>query len=256
MKKVELSSLNIDKLYRRRKIEGSEAMLYSKGLKLIKVYNPDIDRAYRMDALERISGLKIKNVIVPDSIIVDDIDNTKAAGCTMRYYPKAKKLKEFFTEYSKESFYSVYLSIFGAASKTLEDVHKHGLVYGDINISNILFLPDFSHLLCDFDGVSLDNCGPESAILYMYRDCNGIKKKILDDRSDKITMYLYFLNSFFNKFLFWPDEYEYDKLSEEYDFLRNSKSVFLDVIGTQGSYCDIPYLYEIMPKQYKIKQKK
>ena len=255
MKKVELSSLNIDKLYRIKEIEGGEAALYSRGFKLIKVYNPEIDREHRMMALESISGLKIKNVIVPNSIITDELDDRKAVGCTMRYYPNAKKLKDFFTEHDKESYYPTFFSLFGEASKTLRDIHKLDLVYGDVNISNILYLPDYRHLLCDFDGVSVFNRGPESALLYMYRDHIGMKRKILTEESDKISMYLYFLNSFFSKKLFWPDEYDYDEISESFPFLRDSKSVFMDVINTQDYYCSIPYLYEILPTNYKINQK-
>lgn len=255
MKKVELSSLNIGRLYRLQEIEGSEARLYKRFSKLIKIYNPDIDRVHRMKALESLSGLKIKNVIIPQAIILDDINEQKAAGCIMRYHPNAKKLSQFFIDYDRDEYYERFLSIMCASSMTLQDIHEHDLTYGDINSGNILYTPNFDHLLCDFDGVSINNMGPESSMLYMYRYSCGINKKILTDKSDKISMYLYLLRSFFQKFYELPTLYEYDKKSEQYKFLKDSRSVFLDLINAQGIYPEIPYLYEMFPFERKILKK-
>lgn len=255
MKKVQLSSLNIEKLSRLYEIEGGEARLYRKFNKLIKVYNPDIDRLHRMHSLEMISDLKIKNVIVPQAILLDEYGDRKASGCIMKYYKNAKKLKEFFIEYDREKDYRLFLFILCNASMTLNDIHNHGLVCGDINMGNILYMPNYNHLFCDFDGVSINNMGPESALLYMYRNLCGIDKKILNTKSDKISMYLNLLYAFFPGCRKFPTVYEYDKKSEYYPFLKSSRSVFLDVINSIDFYPDVPYLYELISSGNKMLKK-
>ena len=255
MKKVELSNLNIEKLYRMREIEGKEAMLYRRGYKLIKVYNVYIDREHRMNALQTISGLRIKNVVVPNAIISDCVSKKNAAGCTMRYYPKAKNLDKFFTSYNREDDMDIYLELVRKASQTLQDIHSLGITCGDVSFSNIMYLPNLNPLFCDFDGISIENRGPESGVLYFYRTAHNLSKS-LNSTSDKISMYLSFLNSIFLKTYNEIDEFDYDKMAEKHTFLKHSKSVFSSIMGADGYFCDIPYLHEMIPSKIKIKEKK
>ena len=252
MNRVKLSSLNFQKIDNLYGLGGGESTLYSRNHDLIKIYYESVNKERKMQALESMDGVKIDNVIIPHSIVEEDNDEKKAAGCIMDYYPKAKKLVDFFDEYVGDSGTDIFISFMRNASLTLKEIHRNGLVCGDVSFTNILYLPDLTHLFCDFDGAVVNGFGSFSRTLDKYRSCRWMDNP-LDMNTDKISLYLMFLcgicgDSFVSKL-------EYESFCWKYPFLEDAKAVYKDVFDAVRHYPNIPYLDEIIPSQYKIIKK-
>ena len=252
MNRIQLSSINLKELEYLSRLRGGESTLYKSNHDFIKIYHESVDKKRKMQALVSLDGVKIDNVIIPHTIIETDGYEEQAAGCIMDFYPKAKKLVDFFDEYGGDSGTDIFIALMRNASLTLREIHENGFVCGDISFTNLLYLPDFTHLFCDFDGITINGIGPESRTLDQYRSRRWMNDP-LDTNSDKISLYLMFLcgvceDSFVS-------ESEYESFFWKYSFLEDANSVYYDVFKSIRHHPNIPYLDEIIPSSYKLIKK-
>ena len=175
-------------------------------------------------------------LILPKQKIADD----KLIGYTMDYVAG-----DFITNFKFTSL--ELISLFKKLSQLLKYYHNHGIILGDINISNILIKSIDEVYFCDIDSCKILDFPNDGIPLltFNYLKSLGInpRKIEVNEKFDNLSLFLIFLYVIFDKqSILSLSEYDVDKTLEEKQF--ESQKPFVKQLKRQ--LVDVPYLEEIL----------
>lgn len=246
----------------------SESNIYVRDRTLYKIftaegYKPSELAAYykrKEKKIEIISQLEnFSHVILPqDKLFRVDGKRKSFCGYSMDYLDSSITLKEA----SQYLDIKVFIQLLSRISITLKKIHKRseGIVIADLSFLNILVSEIeevLDYFFIDFDGVSIGKDLKEDRIPLFtkeYADYRNVRLKI-NKNYDRLSFLLYFLESVFEKSIIEVSIYEYDKMSERVNILKDLRSLIIELKKTEGSVPSIPYLHEVISSSNKTLKK-
>ena len=189
-------------------------------------------------------GVPLKNVIVPDTLIVN---KELLLGCRMDYIEYSLPLFRFT---SVSDSVNKFLNMIYDVSFTLREIHvdSRNIVVGDLNFNNIIFDSDFNHYFVDFDGSMVDGIGADRipSMFHLYLKNHGIYKYDINRDTDKLCMMLNTLYMIFSKRIDLVTMDEYDEKAERLETLRNMREFVLKIKRCNNRIPVVPYLDELI----------
>ena len=216
---------------------SKEADIFSDYQTVYKIYKgKDVDLDLKEIKLDILSTIIMDGLILPKQKIADD----KLIGYTMDYVAG-----DFITNFKFTSL--ELISLFKKLSQLLKYYHNHGIILGDINISNILIKSIDEVYFCDIDSCKILDFPNDGIPLltFNYLKSLGInpRKIAVNEKFDNLSLFLIFLYVIFDKKnILSLSEYDVDKTLEEKQF-ENQKP-FVKQLKKQ--LVDVPYLEEVL----------
>ena len=236
----------------------TEAYIHYKDGVAYKIYKPSVvqspyfikqyiqlmkDREKKVAILRKID---LPNVVMPTNPIYDKDDCF--IGYSMPYVFNAHSLEEFnyLSDNSRQ-----FLNIVGFCSRTLRLIHEHPakLCVGDMHFGNIILDSYLNPYYIDCDSWSVGRI--DGAVCAEYIKFTKRKKRgcRVSPNSDNILLFISTYKYLFAKNMFeYIDEYDYDELSEQSSFLRNSKEVF-QMLRKRFRICEVPDIDEFIDSE-------
>lgn len=133
------------------------------------------------------------------------------------------------------------------ASKTLKTIHNSEIVVADLSFDNIIFDKNFNHYYIDFENCALNNISHETVpgITFCYLQYRGCEYEI-DYNYDRLSMILCTIYSLIGTELECIEQYDYDKLAEQYKTLKELRKVFLALKKQYKKVPELPYIDEFI----------
>ena len=246
MKKIDITSINLDKVVKINDNMSSESAIYHDNKMVYKIYKNFsiyelIEREAHVEATSKITNLRVATPLAKL------YNGYSFCGCVMAY-KKGITLSEYEKTHSIEELKDKLIDI----SLELEEMHqnKEKIILGDINYKNIIVdekSDDFSFI--DFDGVGIKRMEPMtiSAPLFEY-----LENRKIDYRGkqnyDRLAYLLAFYQTVFHKSIDEVSEDEFEMKTDELPFLNRSRYDFKVLKKKNKTVKDMPYFHEIFSK--------
>lgn len=240
MKKIDITSINFDKVVKINDDISSESAIYHDNKMVYKIYRNFsfrelIEREIHVDETSKVTNLR---VAAPHGFF---------CGCTMAY-KKGIILSEYEKTHSIEELKDKLIDV----SLELEEIHRNRkkIVLGDINYNNVMIDEennDFSFI--DFDGVGIKRLEPMtiSAPLFEYLENRGIDYQGKQNY-DRLAYLLAFYQTVFHKSIDEVSEDEFEMKTDELPFLNRSRYDFKVLKKKNKTVKDMPYFHEVFSK--------
>lgn len=226
---------------------NTEAILYRVDDSFYKFYRNIHSEKVKRKAFKLLilnEGITLKNVIVPDTLIVN---KELLLGCRMDYIDYSLPLFKF-TNIS--SSVNKFLKLVYDVSLSLREIHSDSrdIVVGDLNFNNIIFDSEFNHYFVDFDSSMVDGIASDRipSMLHLYVKNNGIYKYDINRETDRLCMILNTLYMIFSKRIDFVTMDEYDEKAEKLETLKNMRGIVLKIKNSGGKIPVVPYLDELI----------
>lgn len=246
MKKIDITSINLDKVVKINDNMSSESAIYHDNKIVYKIYKNFsiyelIEREAHVEATSKITNLRVATPLAKL------YNGYSFCGCVMAY-KKEITLSEYEKTHSIEELKDKLIDI----SLELEEMHqnKEKIILGDINYKNIIVdekSDDFSFI--DFDGVGIKRMEPMtiSAPLFEY-----LENRKIDYRGkqnyDRLAYLLAFYQTVFHKSIDEVSEDEFEMKTDELPFLNRSRYDFKVLKKKNKTVKDMPYFHEVFSK--------
>lgn len=246
MKKIDITSINLDKVVKINDNMSSESAIYHDNKMVYKIYKNFsiyelIEREAHVEATSKITNLRVATPLAKL------YNGYSFCGCVMAY-KKGITLSEYEKTHSIEELKDKLIDI----SLELEEMHqnKEKIILGDINYKNIIVdekSDDFSFI--DFDGVGIKRMEPMtiSAPLFEY-----LENRKIDYRGkqnyDRLAYLLAFYQTVFHKSIDEVSEDEFEMKTDELPFLNRSRYDFKVLKKKNKTVKDMPYFHEVFSK--------
>lgn len=246
MKKIDITSINLDKVVKINDNMSSESAIYHDNKIVYKIYKNFsiyelIEREAHVEATSKITNLRVATPLAKL------YNGYSFCGCVMAY-KKGITLSEYEKTHSIEELKDKLIDI----SLELEEMHqnKEKIILGDINYKNIIVdekSDDFSFI--DFDGVGIKRMEPMtiSAPLFEY-----LENRKIDYRGkqnyDRLAYLLAFYQTVFHKSIDEVSEDEFEMKTDELPFLNRSRYDFKVLKKKNKTVKDMPYFHEVFSK--------
>ena len=246
MKKIDITSINFDKLTALDKNLTSESIVYHNNELVYKIYKDFsiselAEREAHVEATSKITNLRVA------APLAKLYNGYSFCGCVMAY-KKGITLSEYEKTHSIEDLKDKLIDI----SLELEEMHqnKEKIILGDINYKNIIVdekSEDFSFI--DFDGVGIKRMEPMtiSAPLFEYLENRKIKYRGKQNY-DRLAYLLAFYQTVFHKSIDEVSEDEFETKTDELPFLNRSRYDFKVLKKKNKTVKDMPYFHEVFSK--------
>lgn len=247
MKKIDITSINLDKVVKINDNMSSESAIYHDNKMVYKIYKNFsiyelIEREAHVEATSKITNLRVATPLAKL------YNGYSFCGCVMAY-KKGITLSEYEKTHSIEELKDKLIDI----SLELEEMHqnKEKIILGDINYKNIIVdekSDDFSFI--DFDGVGIKRMEPMtiSAPLFEY-----LENRKIDYRGkqnyDRLAYLLAFYQTVFHKSIDEVSEDEFEMKTDELPFLNRSRYDFKVLKKKNKTVKDMPYFHEVFSKE-------
>lgn len=246
MKKIDITSINFDKVVKINDDISSESAIYHDNKMVYKIYRNFsfrelIEREIHVDETSKVTNLRVA------APLAKLYDNGFFCGCTMAY-KKGIILSEYEKTHSIEELKDKLIDV----SLELEEIHRNRkkIVLGDINYNNVMIDEennDFSFI--DFDGVGIKRLEPMtiSAPLFEYLEnrCIDYQGK---QNYDRLAYLLAFYQTVFHKSIDEVSEDEFEIKTDELPFLNRSRYDFKVLKKKNKTVKDMPYFHEVFSK--------
>lgn len=246
MKKIDITSINLDKVVKINDNMSSESAIYHDNKIVYKIYKNFsiyelIEREAHVEATSKITNLRVATPLAKL------YNGYSFCGCVMAY-KKGITLSEYEKTHSIEELKDKLIDI----SLELKEMHqnKEKIILGDINYKNIIVdekSDDFSFI--DFDGVGIKRMEPMtiSAPLFEY-----LENRKIDYRGkqnyDRLAYLLAFYQTVFHKSIDEVSEDEFEMKTDELPFLNRSRYDFKVLKKKNKTVKDMPYFHEVFSK--------
>lgn len=246
IKKIDITSINLDKVVKINDNMSSESAIYHDNKIVYKIYKNFsiyelIEREAHVEATSKITNLRVATPLAKL------YNGYSFCGCVMAY-KKGITLSEYEKTHSIEELKDKLIDI----SLELEEMHqnKEKIILGDINYKNIIVdekSDDFSFI--DFDGVGIKRMEPMtiSAPLFEY-----LENRKIDYRGkqnyDRLAYLLAFYQTVFHKSIDEVSEDEFEMKTDELPFLNRSRYDFKVLKKKNKTVKDMPYFHEVFSK--------
>lgn len=151
--------------------QGGEGVVYRKGNVAFKIYH-DPKKMIPEQKIRELQHLNIPTVLAPIDIIYDS-NTRKAIGFTMPYLQSSEYLSRLFVKtFKKQNSItpSMVVDMVTKMQKTLQEIHKKGVIVGDYNEMNFLVDDNYKNVYnIDVDSYQTKNY-PATAIMDSVRD--------------------------------------------------------------------------------------
>ncbi len=246
MKKIDITSINFDKVIKINDDISSESAIYHDNKMVYKIYRNFsirelIEREIHVEETSKVTNLK---VAVP---LAKLYDHGLFCGCAMEY-KRGITLREYEKAHSKEELKDKLIDV----SLELEEIHRNRkkIVLGDVNYNNVMIDEennDFSFI--DFDGVGIKRLEPMtlSAPLFEYLENRGIDYQGKQNY-DRLAYLLAFYQSVFHKNIDDVSEDEFEMKTDELPFLNRSRYDFKVLKKKNKTVKGMPYFHDIFSK--------
>ena len=226
---------------------GVNSDIYIDGDKCIKIFKglPDIEKYCIQEKFSDMEGIKIKNALLPNGLIIED---GKLEGTVTDYF---KNSQTFYNHFLSGQYVDVK-KMFAAvkeASLILREIHENGIICQDLNFDNILIDNNGVVKYVDFEGCSFreNNAGCISLLIKRYLiDYKKAKLLLVSKRLDRVSLFLSFIVIGYLKELQKLNYKQYHALSDQFktfDNMRYHGNLLLE----RGNYIpDVPYLDELI----------
>lgn len=242
MNRIKFTSINFNSLEELTMLNSSEDRMFVDNDKknLYKIYNLSISKNKTINLLKIEKCNPIENVIWPHTFIYQKSIN-KAVGCIMPYILGTINLREYFQYFKDEKQLD---NLVKNASNTLKNIHKQGIVMGDVSFYNILFDSQYNHYFCDFDSIKTDDHNYDVSGVVSWHFQDNMDNVTIDENFDRFSMLLSYLDLIFEDDIENVCEYDYDAKSEVFPILKDSKRLVLELKNKKKDIPNIPYLNE------------
>lgn len=246
MKKIDVTSINFDKVVKINDDISSESAIYHDNKMVYKIYKNFsiyelIEREAHVEEASKITNLRVATPLAKL------YNGYSFCGCTMAY-KKGITLSEYEKTHSIEELKDKLIDV----SLELEEIHRNRkkIVLGDINYNNVMIDEennDFSFI--DFDGVGIKRMEPMtiSAPLFEYLENRGIDYQGKQNY-DRLAYLLAFYQTVFHKSIDEVSEDEFEMKTDELPFLNRSRYDFKVLKKKNKTVKDMPYFHEVFSK--------
>ena len=246
MKKIDITSINFDKLVKINDDISSESAIYHDNKMVYKIYKNFsiyelVERETHVEETSKVTNLKVA------APLAKLYDQGLFCGCAMEY-KRGITLAEYEKTHSKEELKDKLIDV----SLELEEIHhnRKKIVLGDVNYNNVMIDEennDFSFI--DFDGVGIKRLEPMtlSAPLFEYLENRGIDYQGKQNY-DRLAYLLAFYQTIFHKSIDDVSEDEFEMKTDELPFLNRSRYDFKVLKKKNKTVKDMPYFHDIFSK--------
>lgn len=246
MKKIDITSINFDKVIKINDDISSESTIYHDNKMVYKIYRNFsirelIEREIHVDETSKVTNLKVATPLAKL------YDHGLFCGCAMEY-KRGITLAEYEKTHSMEEVKDKLIDV----SLELEEIHRNRkkIVLGDVNYNNVMIDEennDFSFI--DFDGVGIKRLEPMtlSAPLFEYLENRGIDYQGKQNY-DRLAYLLAFYQTIFNKSIDDVSEDEFEMKTDELPFINRSRYDFKVLKKKNKTVKDMPYFHDIFSK--------
>lgn len=246
MKKIDITSINFDKVIKINDDISSESAIYHDNKMVYKIYRNFsirelIEREIHVEETSKVTNLKVA------APLAKLYDHGLFCGCAMEY-KRGITLAEYEKTHSKEELKNKLIDV----SLELEEIHRNRkkIVLGDVNYNNVMIDEennDFSFI--DFDGVGIKRLEPMtlSAPLFEYLENRGIDYQGKQNY-DRLAYLLAFYQTVFHKSIDDVSEDEFEMKTDELPFLNRSRYDFRALKKKNKTVKDMPYFHDIFSK--------
>ncbi len=246
MKKIDITSINFDKVIKINDDISSESAIYHDNKMVYKIYRNFsirelIEREIHVEETSKVTNLKAA------APLAKLYDHGLFCGCAMEY-KRGITLAEYEKTHSKEELKDKLIDV----SLELEEIHRNRkkIVLGDVNYNNVMIDEennDFSFI--DFDGVGIKRLEPMtlSAPLFEYLENRGIDYQGKQNY-DRLAYLLAFYQTVFHKSIDDVSEDEFEMKTDELPFLNRSRYDFKVLKKKNKTVKDMPYFHDIFSK--------
>ncbi len=214
LKKLNVKSLNI------------ESDLYILANKyLIKNFIED-DKEYLEEKEKKVEALMKKKINGTIPVFSKIIIDNQFAGYVMPYIKKSVELQEIINKnISKENLFDIMISL----SENLEEMHKQGIIYGDISDSNIIVDEKLNPYYADMDGTIVDGIGHSNIPKLLFDN------KFINDMTPTKELDVFLLNLLFVNLL------------SKQNVSRMTKEELLNVVNNLDTSDDLKEYFSLIP---------
>lgn len=246
MKKIDITSINFDKVIKINDDISSESAIYYDNKMVYKIYRNFsiyelVEREVHVEETSKVTNLKVA------APLAKLYDHGLFCGCAMEY-KRGITLAEYEKAHSKEELKDKLIDV----SLELEEIHRNRkkIVLGDVNYNNVMIDEennDFSFI--DFDGVGIKRLEPMtlSAPLFEYLENRGIDYQGKQNY-DRLAYLLAFYQTVFHKSIDDVSEDEFEMKTDELPFLNRSRYDFKVLKKKNKIVKDMPYFHDIFSK--------
>lgn len=245
MLKIDYSSIDFDSIKRLKGVLATN-YIYLNDDKLYKIFN---EKRLLLEEIESINSKidlfdKIKDLdflIIPNRKIMD---NNNLKGIETKYLKNSLTLNDYiFKNGITKSLENIY-----DASKKLCKMHNNEakIIVGDMHFDNIL-VSNGKNYYIDTEGYGIYGTKPIfiPAVTNTFYDWMNYKLET-DKNMDKVSFWLAFFGSIFEKNVISVGEYTYDTYAEKIEILKQIKDIYLDLKYTYNLIPDMPYFSEVI----------
>jgi|GEM_PF-6570097 len=246
MKKIDITSINFDKICKINDEISSESTIYHDNKMVYKIYRNFsirelIEREIHVDETSKVTNLKVA------APLAKLYDHGLFCGCAMEY-KRGITLAKYEKTHSMEEVKDKLIDV----SLELEEIHRNRkkIVLGDVNYNNVMIDEennDFSFI--DFDGVGIKRLEPMtlSAPLFEYLENRGIDYQGKQNY-DRLAYLLAFYQTVFHKGIDEVSEDEFEAKTDELPFINRSRYDFKVLKKKNKTVKDMPYFHDIFSK--------
>lgn len=245
MQKIKIQDINFELLTKLSK-QGSKSTIYKNNKDCIKILDKlkKEEKASLYEKLIAMNDLKINNVILPETLIMD---NDQLIGYIMEYFENSLTLNNKYIKYRFVNCQNIFTDVINA-SKILKEIHKENILCQDLSFDNILVNKDGIIKFCDLDGCCYNEYNSPFISLLLKRFLIDYRKEniYLNKNLDKLSMILSFYYLLYLKEIQKLSNKKYKSLSNNINTLEILAPTIKDLLDRNKSLIELPYLDEII----------
>ncbi|MDD2181297.1 MAG: hypothetical protein PHW32_02895 [Bacilli bacterium] len=214
LKKLNVKSLNIE----------SDLYIVENDYLIKQFIDDDVD--FLKEKEQKIELLMNKEIEGTIPVLSKVITDGKFSGYIMPYIKNSVELKEINNNYiNKENLINIMIKL----SKTLEEMHKNRIIYGDISDSNIIINDKLTPYYADMDGAIIEGIGQSNIPKLLFGN------KFIDDMTPTMELDIFLLNVLFVNLL------------SKQNVSQMSKEELLNVINKLDVTNDLKEYFSLIP---------
>lgn len=245
MKHINYADIDFTKLYKLDR-QGTKSTTYTDGKNCYKIFNNmDFYELYDLEQkFKSIKKLRVSNLILPKNFItVDD----QVIGYTMKYFKNSQSIYDKYLFEEKINIKEFFHLMIKCGS-ILRNMHRNGIICGDLNFDNILFNKKGEIMFCDIDSCEYGDYASPYVSKFLNNLIVEYRSKDLEvsENTDRITMLLSIFNVLYNEELRNFDKRQYIIYEDDSDNIKSIKEYVNILFDRRRKIPYIPYLDEIL----------
>lgn len=232
---------------------GVEGSVYEYNDLVIKILNKEeVSLSKIIDRVKYLITVKIKNVIFPESIVVNA--NKEIIGYSMKKVTP-NEYKSFFNLIECKDN-NRFIDYFMSVQETMKELHKHNIYIGDFNPNNIMiddnenpvFIDTINYATKEFDFL----LKPYSS--YIYEKLFGSTLSLLDNDKFMFTfLFISYLISFEDLEKSVSNIEYFKEIINKFDISEKSKKILINIFSNNNSK---EYIDDVLADFKKIEHQK